>query len=168
VSASILHACEWLESTPVGLLVRESPYAFPILVAVHIVGLTLSVGIVVWFDLRLLGVSMRGSPASVVYRQLMRWAFAGFAIMFVSGGLLLTGFATAAYGNVYFRAKLVAILLAGLNAFGYHAVTERRMAQWDNSPRTPLPARMAGIVSIALWAIVILAGRMMSYTLYSR
>jgi Family of unknown function (DUF6644) len=168
VSASILHACQWLESTPVGLLVRESPYAFPILVAVHIVGLTLSVGIVVWFDLRLLGVSMRGAPAPVVYRQLMPWAFTGFGIMFLSGALLLTGFATAAYGNVYFRAKLVAILLAGVNAFGYHAVTERRIAHWDNSTRIPLAARMAGLISIAMWATVILAGRMMSYTLYSR
>jgi hypothetical protein len=168
VTASILHACEWLEGTPVGLLVRESPYAFPILVAIHIVGLTLSVGIVVWWDLRLLGVSMRDSPASVVYRQLMPWAFAGFVVMLASGALLVTGFATAAYGNVYFRAKLVAILLAIVNAFAYHAVTERRIAQWDTSTRAPLPARMAGLISMALWAIVILAGRMMSYTLYSR
>jgi len=88
--------------------------------------------------------------------------------MFVSAGLLLTGFAVAAYGNGYFRVKIAAILLAGGNAFAYHAVTERRIARWDGARAPPLAARMAGLISILLWAIVILARRMLSYTLYSR
>jgi hypothetical protein len=168
VAASILHLCQWLEQTPVGLLVRESQYGFPILVAIHIAALWLSAGIVVWLDLRLLGVSMRRVPARTVYRQLMPWAFGGFLIMVVSGGMLVSGFATAAYGNVYFRVKMVALLLAGVNAVVYHRITERRMAQRDGAARLPWPARAAGLLSIVAWTIVILAGRMMSYTLYSR
>ena len=108
------------------------------------------------------------APVRTVYRQLMPWAFAGFLVMFVSGAMLLSGFATAAYGNVYFRVKLTALLLAALNAAVYHAITERRIAQWDGAGRIPWPARAAGVLSIAAWTIVILAGRMMSYTLYSR
>ena len=168
MAASILHFCQWLEQTPVGLFVRESQYGFPILVAIHIAGLWLSAGIVVWFDLRLLGVSMGSVPARTVYRQLMPWAFGGFVLMVVSGGILVSGFATAAYGNVYFRVKIVALLLAGVNAVVYHRITERRGARSDGATDTPLPARMAGLISIALWATVILAGRMISYTLYSR
>jgi hypothetical protein len=168
MAASILRLCEWLEHTPVGLFVRESQYGFPILVAIHIAGLALSAGIVVWFDLRLLGVSMRRSPVAAVYRQLMPWAFAGFLVMFVSGGLLLSGFAIAAYGNVYFRVKVLALLLAGVNALVYHTVTARRAARWNGSARVPLAERAAGLLSITAWTIVILAGRLMSYTLYSR
>ena len=168
MAASILHLCQWLEQTPVGLLVRESQYGFPILVAIHIAGLWLSAGLVVWFDLRLLGVSMRRVPVRTVYRQLMPWAFGGFLVMVVSGGMLASGFATAAYGNVYFRVKIVALLLAGVNAVAYHTITERRVAQWDGAARIPLPARAAGLISIVAWMIVILAGRMVSYTLYSR
>ena len=41
---SILSLCEWLENTPVGVSVRESMYGFPILVAIHVLGLTVSVG----------------------------------------------------------------------------------------------------------------------------
>ena len=89
-------------------------------------------------------------------------------MLFVSGGLLLSGFATAAYGNVYFRTKVLALLLAGVNALAYHTVTERRIAEWDGAARLPAAARAAGLFSIAAWTIVILAGRMMSYTLYSR
>ena len=98
----LFHLCEQLEATSLGVWVRESIYGFPILVAVHIITLVFSVGIVVWLDLRLVGVSMTGVPVSRVYRRLMPLAFVGFAVMVLSGGTLLTGFATSAYRNPYF------------------------------------------------------------------
>ena len=163
----LFHLCEQLEATSLGVWVRESIYGFPILVAVHIITLVFSVGIVVWLDLRLVGVSMTGVPVSRVYRRLMPLAFVGFAVMVLSGGTLLTGFATSAYKNPYFRVKLVALLTAGINALVYHTNIERRIALWDRSPMPPTAARMAGLISIVAWTTVILAGRMMSYTLYT-
>ena len=163
---SILQICEWLEGTPVGVLARESLWGFQILVAIHILGITISVGLLVWFDLRLLGLSMRAAPVAKVYRQLMPWAFVGFAVMVMSGGALLSGFATRAYGNQFFWIKVAALLLAGVNAVAYHRGVERRIAQWNEDARLPLPARAAGLISIVLWAVVILSGRMMAYTMY--
>jgi uncharacterized protein DUF6644 len=163
---SILSACEWLENTPVGVLVRESLYGFQILAAIHIIGLTVSVGTLFWFDLRLAGVSMPSCAVSALYRRLMPWTLVGFCVMFISGLLLFTGFATKAYVNVYFRLKLLAILLAGVNALFYHLVTERRIAHWNDAAQPPWPARCAGIVSIVIWTFVIMAGRMMSYTMF--
>ena len=64
------------------------------------------------------------------------------------------------------RSKILAILLAGLNALVYHLGVERRIAQWDEDRLPPLRARAAGLISITLWALVILAGRMMAYTMY--
>ena len=165
---SLMNLFTWVEGSSLGVFVRESLWAFPALVAVHILGLAVSAGVVVWFDFRLLGVSMRAVPVSVVYRQLMRWAFGGFVVMFVTGALLLSGAATAAYGNAYFRVKMSALFLAGVNAIVYHMVTERGIRNWNDDARPPLAARMAGLISVVLWATVILAGRMMSYTLYSR
>jgi hypothetical protein len=162
----LLEAAAWLEATSAGAMVRESLWGFPILVAIHLLGLTLSAGIVIWFDLRLLGVSMRHQPVSQVYWRLMPLAFVGFAVMFVSGGLLLAGFATAAYENVYFRIKAAALVLAGVNALVYHFTTERTIAAWDGAVRPPLAARMAGLISLAVWVVVVLAGRMMSYTMF--
>jgi hypothetical protein len=162
----LFSAAEWLETTAAAVMVRESLWGFPILVAIHLLGLTISAGIVIWFDLRLLGVSMRGQPVSQVYRRLMPLAFVGFAVMFISGGFLLAGFATAAYGNLYFRIKAAALVLAGINALIYHRMTERTIASWDTDPRPPLPARMAGLISLAVWVVVVLAGRMMSYTMF--
>ncbi len=165
----MLTICRWIEQTPLAVFVRESLWAFPVIVGVHILALTFSVGAIVWFDLRLLGVSLRGTAPSKVYRQLMPLVTVGFVVMFITGALLFAGYATNAYHNVYFRAKLVALLLAGLNALVYHrrahetaVVESARVALGAGS------AKAAGWVSLVLWAVVILAGRMISYTLYSR
>jgi uncharacterized protein DUF6644 len=163
----ILHIAEWLESTSIALMVRESLWGFPIVVGLHLLGLAFSVGMIVWFDLRLLGVVLRGSAVNAVYRRIIPWASAGFFTMFVTGGMLFTGYATKAYGNPFFQIKMAALLGAGLNALFYHRVTERTVAGWGSAPRPPFPARAAGLLSIAVWTIVILAGRAMSYTMFS-
>jgi hypothetical protein len=163
---SILEACQWLESTAIGIYVRESQYGFPMIAGTHIVALTLSVGTLLWFDLRLLGVAWRGYRVSHVYRQLIRWALPGFLLMFGTGGLLFTAFATKAIGNVYFRIKLAAMIVAAVNALFFHVATERGLAGWDASSTPPRAARAAGFIAILAWSSVIAAGRMMSYTMF--
>jgi hypothetical protein len=164
---TILGLCEWLESTSLATLIQESSYGFPIVVAVHILGLAFSVGTLLWVDLRMLGLGLRHFRMSEVYRGLAPWFLAGFAVMLISGATLFIAFATAAYGNVYFRIKIAALLLAGANAIVFHVVTEKASAEWDDAPRPPAAVRAAGFASIVLWAAVILAGRMMSYTMFS-
>lgn len=163
---SLFQVAEWLEASSLARWVQESLYGFAIVVAVHILGLTLSVGTLIWFDLRLLGVSMLRISVSQLYRRLMPWILSGFAVMFVSGGILLAAYATSAYGNLYFRIKAIALLLAGINAFFYHRVAERQIHRWDEARLPSFPARAAGLISILVWGVVILAGRMMSYTMF--
>jgi hypothetical protein len=162
-----LGICEWLQSTPLASMIQESAYGFPIVVAAHLLGLTLSVGTLLWVDLRLIGVALRPLRVSEVYRGLAPWFFAGFAMMLVTGATLFTAYATLAYGNIFFRVKIAAIALAGANAVVLHFVTQRTSAQWDDAARPPIGARVAGLVSILLWVTVMLAGRMMSYTMFS-
>lgn len=164
---TLLGVCQWLESTSLALLIQESAYGFPLVVAIHLLGLTLSVGTLLWVDLRLIGVAFRPLRVSEVYRGLAPWFFVGFAMMLVSGATLFTAYATLAYGNLFFRLKMAALVLAGVNAGVLHFVTQRTSASWDAAPRPPSAARAAGFVSIALWVAVMLAGRMMSYTMFS-
>jgi hypothetical protein len=163
---TLLQICEWLESTKLAELVTQSLYGFQIVVAIHLLGLGLSVGMVIWFDLRLLGTVLTAAPVSMVYRRLAPWMIVGFTMMFASGIVIFIGFATAAYNNPYFRLKLVMIAVAGLNAVLFHMFTQRRLAGWDEWSQPPAAARMAGAVSIASWVVVVLAGRMMSYTMF--
>jgi hypothetical protein len=164
---SLLGLCQRLEATSFATFVREAPNAFQAIAGIHILGLTMSVGILLWFDLRLLGVNLPRCRVSEVYRRLMvPWALMGFAVMFISGTVLFIGFAAKAYGNVYFRIKMATLVLIAANALLFHAVTERRIEGWDRDERPPRAARVAGMIAIVLWTMVILAGRMMSYTMF--
>jgi hypothetical protein len=51
-------------------------------------GLGLSVGVIVWLDLRLIGVTLRRQPASQVVCQLEPRAIRGFTVMLLRGSLL--------------------------------------------------------------------------------
>src|SRR4029079_5593352 len=160
---SLFDICQVLEQTTISTIVRES--AFPYVEGAHVLGLSLSVGTVLWFDLRLLGAAMRTRPVSEVFQDLKPWMFAGFGIMFVTGALLFTAHATKAYASGYFRAKLSLLILAGINTAIYHLTVDRRESEWGKSPVPPLQARVAGLLSLLLWFSVIAVGRLFAYYL---
>jgi Family of unknown function (DUF6644) len=157
---------DWLENSALGSVARESLYGFQILVAIHILGLVFSVGMLLWVDLRMIGVCLSDYRLSTVYRTLSRWFGVGFSIMMVSGIALFAGFATSAFENLFFRVKIAAIALAGINAVAFHRLSRHISETADLATRPPRFVRWAGLTSILLWAAVILCGRMMSYTLF--
>ena len=161
----MLLLCEWLFRTDVSVAIRESAWVFPIIETTHVLGLSLSVGVLFVSDLRLVGLALRRRPASDLWRQLKPWMVAGFIVMFASGALLFWSQPVKAYQSAFFRAKLALLLLAALNAAVYHATIFRRINQWDNALVPPARARLTGWISLVLWAGVIAAGRTMAYTL---
>ena len=163
---SIAALCQWLEGTAVGVMVRESLYGFPLIVGTHIMALMLSVGMVLWWDLRLAGYALQGVAAARLYRRLLPFAAVGFTVMFASGAVLFVGYASKALVNPFFWLKMTAMCLAGLNAYVYHQFTEQAGSGLDENGRPVKAARLAGIASLVLWALVIVSGRMMAYTMY--
>ena len=156
---------QWLEASTLAILIQQTAYGFVVAVAVHLLGLTLSVGTLLWVDLRMMGVALRTSDLRAVYRGLAPWFLAGFVVMFASGAALFTAFATAAYESVFFRIKMAAIALAAVNALAFHFVALRQVDDTGDA-RPPPAVRAAGFASLLLWTAVILCGRMMSYTIF--
>ena len=83
---------EWLEMTPVALWVGESLWGYPIMLALHAVGLAIVVGIFVMRDLRLMGFFEGISFASLDSLRKRGWS--GFVINAVSGCYLFSSQAT--------------------------------------------------------------------------
>ena len=162
---AVLTFLQSLQETALGTWVREGNYAFQAVAAVHVMSLMLSVGMMIWFDFRLIGVLASGR-ISAVYRRLIPWATVGFVLMLTSGAILFTGYAPEAYRNIYFRVKMATIVLAGVNALVYHLFTEQRVGRWEHGAPPVTAARVAGAASLVLWAVVIICGRMMSYTIF--
>src|SRR5262245_48912288 len=155
--------CQWLYDSGIGAGIRESVWVFPIIEGTHLLGIALSVGLLCWFDLRLLGLVLRDQPVSKVWQQVMPVAFVGFALMFVSGLLLFLAEAITAYHSVHFWIKVTLLVLAGVNALSFETTAHRNMADWDMAPVPPLRVRMTGAVSLILWMAIIITGRTMAY-----
>ena len=137
-----------------------------IVLTVHVLTLTVFVGTALMLDLRLLGMTMTRVPASEVIARLLPWTAAGFLVMMTSGALLFYAAPMLRYQNVFFRLKMVALVLAALNVWVFHNTAYRGIAEWDLDPVPPRRARIAGGLSLALWAILITLGRMIPYQLY--
>jgi hypothetical protein len=85
------------------------------------------------------------------------------ALSAISGGLLLYAQPMRYYGKVFFWTKIALLGLAGVNALIFHVTTYRSVAEWDNDPVPPFGAKLAGGLSIALWAGVVVFGRLTAY-----
>lgn len=160
---SILTVVEWLQNSAIGTGIRESSYMYGIIESTHVLACSLSVGILVWCDLRLAGLVMRRLPVSEVFKGLLPWSLGGFAMMFLSGAFMFWAEAEKSYHSGYFWFKVSLLFLAGLNASVFHWMTCRSMADWDTAPHPPWKVRLVGLASLILWAAVIAAGREFAY-----
>jgi hypothetical protein len=159
---------QWIADTPWSIELHESLYAYTIIESVHVLTLCLFLGLAIILDLRLLGLTMRDIPVSQVSTRLLPWIFSGFVIMVITGALLFYAIPVRTYENVFFRAKLVMLILAGFNAFYFHSTIWKRLKEWDDDPTPPKWARLAGAFSLILWAGIVIAGRMIAYNWFDK
>src|ERR1022692_1495054 len=165
---SLLGFCQWLGSTQGSIALHESIWAYPIIESLHVLTLCVFLGLTVMLDLRLLGVTMVGAPASEVAGRLLPWTIAGFAVMVTTGALLFYAIPVKTYLNIFFRFKVAFLLLAGANVAVFHRTVSRSMAEWDLDPGPPFQARLAGGLSLVLWAGIVVAGRMIAYNWFDK
>ncbi len=126
--------------------------------ALHILGLALLVGGIVLVDLRLAGLLRRLDIEAIA---LLRKSARTGAVLAVGTGLLLASARPAEYlANPAFLAKLAVVAAALANAALFEAMALRR-------PRGDLVdssyGRSAGMVSLALWPVVIALGRWIAF-----
>jgi hypothetical protein len=161
--SALLELAQRLEDTPIGTAIAESRYAFPIIEGIHLIVLSISVGLIFLTDLRLLGLVMKKVPVSDVLHHLRPYVLGGFAIVFVTGGLLVWAEAVAVVESPATPFKFAFMALAGLNAAYFEFVTARQPKMAENPAMLPRAARIAGLASIGLWILVIVCGRLIAY-----
>ena len=165
---SLLTFCEWLANTPGSIALHESIYVYPVIESIHVLTLCLFLGLAAMLDLRLLGITMRETPVSEVADRLLPWTIAGFVVMVISGAFLFYGIPVRTYQNIFFRIKVVLLVLSGVNAFVFHSTVYRKVAEWNLDTVPPIRARLAGGLSLLFWASIVVAGRMIAYNWFDK
>ena len=143
-----------LESWEPVASLRQSAWAYPIASGCHVLALSVLVGSVAIMDLRLAGCLQRLDRTAVM-EALVPVSLLAFSACVTSGLLLFVPAGREYLASPYFLVKLTLIALAGLNAAGLHwALTTRR---GDTT------LRAFGVASLALWTMVVFAGRMLAF-----
>jgi hypothetical protein len=128
-----------------------------------VLSLSISIGIVIFLDLRLLRLTFRETPISRIMHSIGPWMIGGMFIMVFTGILLFCAQATSAYTNTFFRIKMLLLVAGAVNAGVYQWKYYPRMADWDLSDKVPTGVRVIAVLSIIFWFAVIVCGRTMAY-----
>jgi hypothetical protein len=160
---SPLNFFEWLADSSWSIDLHESQYAYSIIESVHVWAMSVFFGLAAMFDLRLLDWTFRRVPVSEFNRRVLPWTIAAFVVMVVSGTLLFYAIPLRSYQNIFFRTKMLLLLLAGLNVWFFHTRVFPRVANWDVEASPPAAAKLAGALSLVLWIAIVVSGRMIAY-----
>jgi hypothetical protein len=132
----------------------------------HVLSLMLFAGTILMVDLRMLGLAFRNVPYSELNNRVLPLTVAGFVLVAVTGVLLFFSNPVHYYHSVFFRAKILFLLVAAANIFWFHYRTQKSQAEWDARPSPPAAVKLAAGVSLASWILVILFGRLTALSFF--
>jgi len=158
---------QWLEKTPLALLVSQSIFGFSALDMIHIAAISVVFGMIAVVDLRLLGVASKDCAVTDICRQALPWTWVAFGIAALTGVLMFMGQSVKYYNNYAFRMKVLLMLLAGINMLVFQLLTSRGAAKWDRERAAPLAGKIAGALSLAFWIAIVFFGRRIGFTMIS-
>jgi hypothetical protein len=123
----------------------------------------LFVGTILVVDLRLLGVIFRRTKVSAVSEGILPLTVFGFAFMLLTGLALMFSKPLFYYHNIWFRLKMLLLLLALINIWVFHNRIQKSQGAWDAKPLPPGKVRAAAAISLVSWIAILACGRFMAY-----
>jgi len=157
--ANWLWLFEWFEYTTPGIVVRESVWLFPVIEAVHLLGLCLLGGAVLVVDLRMLGLGLKRQTIAELAANLRPWLVGAVVLMFVTGLLLFLSEAVKCYYSQSFLVKMIALPVALIFTF----TVRERVAATGGLQLSPW-TRLVAAASMLLWFTVAAAGRWIGFS----
>jgi hypothetical protein len=156
---------EALKEMPFATALREADTLFPWTESIHVLSITIVVGMISIVDLRLMGVIAHRKEIRSLLGQVLPLTWVAFVVAAISGFLM---FSTNPFGyvdNWPFRIKIGLLILAAANVAVFHLITSRKLHLWDAGEPTPPAAKLAGATSLSLWIAIVVFGRFIGFTL---
>ncbi|MGI4880536.1 MAG: DUF6644 family protein [Janthinobacterium lividum] len=154
-----------IHDSGIGTLVRENGIIFPWIEALHVMAITTVIGTIALVDLRLLGAAATSYPVSRLTKSILPVTWTAFAFALVTGLLLFSSQPAGYFANTAFRLKMLMLVAAGFNMVVFHLLTARGVAVWDRDAPVPAAAKVAGLLSMAIWVAIVGLGRWIGFTM---
>lgn len=151
----------WLQETDVAQFLASDPYAYPILLCFHAIGMAAVVGLVWVMSARVFGYPKGLSIAA--FERMSTLALWGFAVNTLSGLLIFSTEATRVIVNLDFQIKMACILLGGLAV--WLMLRAVRNADPEAAPDFSPAVKIVAALTSAAWLLAIIFGRQIAYTI---
>lgn len=161
--AGILAFADWLAKTPLSLLIATRVWAIPTIQSIHIVSLAIVMSSALVIDLRILGLLSKEQPLSAMARRHLPSVWIALVVAAITGSLLLIAEPVRSLPTWEFQSKMVMLIAVIIITVSFQRLIAARAPQWDSAPALPGTARLAAVVSIVLWMLIIVAGRWIAY-----
>ena len=159
----LLNLARWLDSQSWSTAIHESIYLYALIETTHVITLMVVLGMLFVIDLRMLGAIFPKVPASIIAQRLDKPMMIGFAMMLITGFLLYYAIPVRTTQSLWFRIKVVLLIVAGITAFLFRAKLQASRSSWDLDPIPPKRIRVGAMLSLVLWAGVVITGRTIAY-----
>jgi hypothetical protein len=157
---SLLAFFQWCEASSIGGVIRGSSWLFPVIEAIHLLGLGLIGGAVLVVDLRLLGLGLRRQSVAQVASDAQPWLIGSLILMITTGSLLFMSEAIKCYYHSAFWLKMASLFLAVVFTLTVH----RKVTIADETRVRPVWNKVVALVSILLWSGVGIGGRWIGFS----
>jgi hypothetical protein len=138
-----------------------SKWGWPFCETVHFLGLSLLIGTIGMFDLRLLGMGRR-VPLRALHK-LVPWGVAGYVLALITGIMFLATEPDQYLFNSAFHLKVLFMAIAGVNVATFYLAVFRRVKLVGSGEEAALSAKVIAALSLFLWTGVIVFGRMLTF-----
>jgi hypothetical protein len=142
---------------------RESALVYPVVMTIHLICIAVFGGMIVFTDLRLLGLAMTDRSVTDVVNQFRTWKRVGFCIMVTMGVLLASSEAEKYAPNPFFWGKMASLILVAAHAIFFKPRVYDNTAAIDAEPSLPSRAKWAGALSLLIWFSIMSNGRLIGY-----
>jgi hypothetical protein len=157
---SLLGFFHWCEQSGIGNTIRQSSWLFPVIEAIHLLGLGVIGGAVLVVDLRLLGLGLRRQSTAELARDAQPWLIGSLLLMMTTGGLLFLSESIKLYYHEAFWFKMASLILAIVFTF----TIQRKVILAGETRMRPVWSKVVALVSILLWSGVGIGGRWIGFS----
>lgn len=147
-------------------LLRNVPGLPPIMQAIHIVSIAAVIASAVFVALRALGLALPSQNLREMTRRLMPWTWWAVLVLAASGSILILARPYRYFSNPVFGWKMGFLAGALLLTFVMVRQIKRDFSVSAPSSATTVPLKLLAAAVLALWILVVLAGRWIAYAEY--
>jgi hypothetical protein len=135
-------------------------WGWPAVETLHFLGLSLLIGTVGLFDLRMMGVA-RGIPMSALHK-LVPWGVAGYMLNVMTGVMFVTSAPDQYLFNPAFQTKLALMAIAGINVLFFYRFVFGPVKHAGADAAAPRAAKVVATISLCSWVGIIVCGRLIT------